>query len=77
MTRFESHPILSRGGMSALMLLALFLILGDSSPISAQNPMSCHAMDTREAIAPEKLPPPEKLTGIGNSHLRITATPEA
>ena len=39
--------------------------------------MSCHPMDTREMLAPEKLPPPQKLTGIGNSHIRITATPEA
>lgn len=39
--------------------------------------MACHPMDTREAAPPEKLPPPEKLTGIGNAHIRITATPEA
>jgi tetratricopeptide (TPR) repeat protein len=34
-------------------------------------------MDTRDAVAPERLPPPQKLTGIGNAHIRITATPEA
>ena len=34
-------------------------------------------MDMREEIPPEKLPPPEKLTGIGNAHIRITASPEA
>jgi len=34
-------------------------------------------MDMREEVAPEKLPPPEKLTGIGNAHIRITASPEA
>ena len=34
-------------------------------------------MDTREELPPEKLPPPQKLTGIGNSHIRITAKPEA
>jgi len=44
--------------------------------------MNCHATnahtpETREAVAPEKLPPPQKLTGIGNAHLRITASPEA
>jgi hypothetical protein len=43
--------------------------------------MNCHATnahttETREAVAPEKLPPPQKLTGIGNAHLRITASPE-
>ena len=39
--------------------------------------MACHPVDTRDAVAPEKLPPPQKLTGIGNAHIRITATPEA
>jgi hypothetical protein len=39
--------------------------------------MNCHSMGTQESIAPEKLPPPLKLTGIGNARIRITATPEA
>jgi tetratricopeptide (TPR) repeat protein len=41
--------------------------------------MSGHDMDMpmREIPPPAKLPPPLKLTGIGNSHLEITATPEA
>jgi tetratricopeptide (TPR) repeat protein len=44
---------------------------------SAQTAMACHPIDTREALAPEKLPPPQKLSGIGNAHIGITATPEA
>ena len=39
--------------------------------------MACHASNMQDAVAPEKLPPPQKLTGIGNVHLKITATPEA
>ena len=39
--------------------------------------MPCHTMGTREELPPEKLPPPQKLTGIGNSHIQITASPEA
>src|SRR5690242_15408556 len=39
--------------------------------------MSGHAMEMRDEVAPEKLPPPQKLTGIGNAHIKITATPEA
>ncbi|WP_263365309.1 tetratricopeptide repeat protein [Edaphobacter bradus] len=31
----------------------------------------------REVTPPEKLPPPVKMTGIGNSHLAIKASPEA
>jgi len=34
-------------------------------------------MGTREELPPEKLPPPQKLSGIGNSHIQITASPEA
>jgi hypothetical protein len=34
-------------------------------------------MDMREEVPPDKLPPPQRLTGIGNAHIRITATPEA
>jgi hypothetical protein len=43
----------------------------------AMSGMSGHGMGEQEEIAPEKLPPPQKLDGIGNVHLRITATPEA
>jgi tetratricopeptide (TPR) repeat protein len=45
--------------------------------MSAQNTMTCHVMETRDEVPPEKLPPPQKLTGIGNAHIRITAKPEA
>jgi hypothetical protein len=38
--------------------------------------MTCHAK-TRETLPPDKLPPPQRLAGIGNAHIRITATPEA
>ena len=39
--------------------------------------MACHAMGTQEELAPGKLPAPQKLTGIGNVHLKIRATPAA
>ena len=57
--------------------IAAFLIAGSALRVAAQNPLSSHSMDMREEVAPEKLPPPEKLTGIGTAHLRVTATPEA
>jgi tetratricopeptide (TPR) repeat protein len=34
-------------------------------------------MGTQEEVAPDKLPVPQKMTGIGNVHIKITATPEA
>ena len=46
---------------------------------AAQTDMPGHdmGMAMKEIPAPEKLPVPVKMTGIGNSHLAITATPEA
>jgi hypothetical protein len=57
--------------------LAIGLAFALPRPLAAQNPMAGHVMQTRDEIPPEKLPPPEKLTGIGNAHIKITATPEA
>ena len=77
MTLSESCPLLSSRKMAAFALITLCLIVGHAQRITAQIGMNCHPMDTREAVAPEKLPPPQKFTGIGNAHIRITATPEA
>src|SRR5579863_2458245 len=54
-------------------LLALALIA--SAPALAQKPM-CHAMGMRDELPPDKLPAPEKIAGVGNVHLKITAAPE-
>jgi hypothetical protein len=63
--------------MAAFALITVCLMVGYARPITAQGGMSGHPMDMREAVPPEKLPPPLKLTGIGNAHIHITATPEA
>lgn len=77
MAIFESRPILlSRNGASVA-LMTVFLLIGSAPGTTAQTSMTCHATDMREEVPPEKLPPPQKLTGIGNAHIRITATPEA
>src|ERR1700733_12619420 len=56
-------------------LAAALLALALTSSALAQKPM-CHAMGTRDEISPDKLPAPQKLTGIGNVHLKISAAPE-
>jgi tetratricopeptide (TPR) repeat protein len=56
-------------------ITASFLALALSTAALAQKPM-CHAMGTRDEVAPDKLPAPQKLTGIGNVHLKISAAPE-
>jgi hypothetical protein len=73
----SSFVALSSRKMPARTLIPICLIVVSAQVMSAQSAMACHPMDTREAVAPEKLPPPQKLTGIGNAHIRITATPEA
>jgi tetratricopeptide (TPR) repeat protein len=57
-------------------LLTVLLVV--ATPLAAaQNGMLCHAMGTEDEIAPDKLPAPQKLAGIGNVHIKITATSEA
>ena len=58
-------------------LVALFGLVCAAPRTSAQGAMKCHTMETRPEVAPEDLPPPQKLIGIGNAHIRITATSEA
>ncbi|HEY6413691.1 MAG TPA: hypothetical protein VIX42_08385 [Edaphobacter sp.] len=53
------------------------MAVGSGSGV-AQMSMAGHDMGAMKEIAPpKKLPVPVKMTGIGNSHLAITATPEA
>lgn len=59
--------------LAGLPLIFSVLLL---APVTTNAQMST-GMQMKEVPAPETLPPPLKMTGIGNSHLAITATPEA
>ncbi len=72
-----SHFILTLRKSAAFALTASFLLIGFAQRTNAQAGMACHSMNTGVEVAPEQLPPPRKLTGIGNAHISITATPEA
>jgi tetratricopeptide (TPR) repeat protein len=49
-----------------------------AAPLGAQMDMSGHAMSVQNQVDPRQLPPPRKMTGIGNSHLTISSVrPEA
>jgi tetratricopeptide (TPR) repeat protein len=66
--------MLSRASAGCL----LALLAGPTLPtVSAQMNMTGHVMEMQEEIPPEKLPPPVRIPGIGNAHIRITASPEA
>jgi tetratricopeptide (TPR) repeat protein len=61
----------------AFVSLAIWMVVMVSGPNAAFAQSSMAGMQMKELPAPESLPPPIKMTGIGNSHLAITATPEA
>jgi tetratricopeptide (TPR) repeat protein len=59
---------------------AAFLIACSSqhAPAQQMSGMPGHDMSDMQPVPPpEKLPPPIRMTGIGNSHIKIKATPEA
>src|ERR1700726_1037587 len=60
-------------------MLAACMVIGQTQPLAAQTGMSCHSMGTttQEEIPPDRLPVPQKLSGIGNAHIQISASPEA
>jgi hypothetical protein len=72
------HIVLKKIVTGVIIAIAIFIfILTFVLQLAAQSSMACPAMQTRDEVPPDQLPPPEKLTGIGNAHITITATPEA
>src|SRR5258707_142010 len=64
----------------AMLAVGVGLLLGSGTGhATAQMNLAGHnmGMSMKEVPAPERMPPPVKMTGIGNSHLAITANPEA
>jgi len=57
--------------------IAVPLMIGGQERMVAQTAVG-HPMDKeRDVISPDELPAPEKLQGIGNVHMKITANKEA
>src|SRR5215470_14410515 len=73
----ESYLLLKSRKRAACALVAFLGFVCAVPGTAAQGAMKCHPMETRPEVAPENLPAPQKLTGIGNAHIRITATAEA
>jgi len=64
----------------SLSILCVAVALFSAKSVYAQMGMAGHdmgGMQMKEIPAPDKLAPPLKMIGIGNSHITITATPDA
>jgi tetratricopeptide (TPR) repeat protein len=77
MRGFAAHPVYLSYRLAGFGLLAACVVLGQAQRSAAQSNVSCHSMGVRDAAPPSELPVPQKLSGIGNVHIHITATPEA
>jgi tetratricopeptide (TPR) repeat protein len=58
-------------------LLAVCLVMLVARQTRAQMNLSSPLMEMKDEIAPDQLPVPRKMTGIGTVHMDITATPQA
>jgi tetratricopeptide (TPR) repeat protein len=58
---------------------AVLVLLVACTSVTAQMTMACHdmGMTTKEISPPDELPVPIKFSGIGNSHISITASSDA
>jgi hypothetical protein len=58
---------------------AVLVLLVACTSVTAQMTMACHdmGMTMKEISAPDKLPVPIRFSGIGNSHISITASSDA
>jgi tetratricopeptide (TPR) repeat protein len=61
----------------AFCLLSVCLAAAQPRPVLAQMNMTGQTMETQDEMPPDQLPFPQKLSGVGNVHIEITATPEA
>jgi tetratricopeptide (TPR) repeat protein len=71
------EPALLPPKLVTFCLLAACLAAAQPRPALAQMNMTGQTMETKDEMLPDQLPVPQKLTGIGNAHIQITATPEA
>jgi tetratricopeptide (TPR) repeat protein len=74
---FERY--VNRRHLATAILFVVVFVWAKTGIAAAQQDMPGHdmGMAMKEIPAPEKLPVPVKMIGIGNSHLAITGTPEA
>ncbi|HEY3455531.1 MAG TPA: tetratricopeptide repeat protein [Bryobacteraceae bacterium] len=62
---------------SALAIASTLCLLARPPVVLAQMMIGCHPMEMQDQTPPEQLPAPQRMTGIGNAQMQITAAPEA
>ena len=77
MPRPTEGPATHASVLQIFCLLVFFAAMPSMQLASAQMSMPGHMMETEDQAPPEKLPVPQKMSGIGNVHMHITASPEA
>src|ERR1700733_9424342 len=73
MPRLATFP----GKLAPFCFLVVILSVAQPRQASAQMVMSDPTMGTVDQTPPDQLPVPQKMTGIGNVSMHITASPEA
>ena len=62
---------------STRLLVSLLFVVCAGESLCAQSAMTSHSMGLTDPMPPDKLPPPLRLSGIGNVSIKITASQEA
>jgi len=74
LTKVRSSFSLRAGGFGIVVACLVFAQAGQAA---AQTEMVNHSMGLRDEMPPDQLPIPQKMSGIGNVSIKITASPEA
>lgn len=76
--RLVVREMVAKGAACCCCVIWGVMLIAASAAATGQMSMAGHDMGAmREISSPDKLPVPLKMTGIGNSHIAITGTPEA
>ncbi len=66
-----------RNRVIAFLVVVSFVVASRPRPALAQMNMAGHPMETEDEKRPGDLPVPQRMSGVGNVHIQITASPEA
>jgi tetratricopeptide (TPR) repeat protein len=77
MNRLSVPPASRPRSFSFVFLFVAIFVATLTWQTAAQMNMSSPVMETKDEIPTDQLPVPQKMSGVGNVHMQISATPEA